>query len=329
MTRPIRFTRFGTFYVLFALGVGAAAVNTGNNLLYLILGILLGLIVISGFLSDSALWGTVARWSPVGSLYAGEKGRMECRLQKGWFPGVAVTVESHWSGLSSQSTFAPWIPAHGSVYFRSEILPTRRGRLTLERCRYSTRFPFGFFQKSHTAPMAAQWVVYPSIHRLPSASWERQGRHFSRNASNRKGLGSVPFLLRDYRAGDPLRQVDWKTSAKRAHLMVKEMEEETDEGDLFYLDSWPSLATSLETENFISFIASLLFSVYERGRPVGLVAPGRSFWPEASRPHLHRMLEYLALVDPAADRHLKAAPLLTSRSLQNHDLVLLWRSHGR
>ena len=53
LTRPIRFTRFGTFYILFTIGVGAAAINTGNNLLYLILGMLLGFIVISGFLSAS------------------------------------------------------------------------------------------------------------------------------------------------------------------------------------------------------------------------------------------------------------------------------------
>src|ERR1019366_2941261 len=79
LTRPIRFTRFGTFYVLFSIGVGAAAINTGNNLLYLILGILLGLIVISGFLSDSGLWGVTGTWAPLGSLYAGEKGLMECR----------------------------------------------------------------------------------------------------------------------------------------------------------------------------------------------------------------------------------------------------------
>jgi uncharacterized protein (DUF58 family) len=329
MTRPIRFTRFGTFYVLFSLGVGAAAINTGNNLLYLILGILLGLIIISGFLSDSALWGTAAKWSPLGSLYAGEKGLMECSLQKGWFPGIALTVESNWTGLPSTMSFVPWIPAHGNVFFRTEITPGRRGHLTLVGCRFSTRFPFGFFQKSHTAKHPHEWVVYPRIRRLPSSFWEQQGENYSRIASNRKGLGSVPFLLRDYREGDPLRQVDWKRSAKRAHLMVKEMEEDTDEGDLFYLEAWPEFTTTTETENFISFIASLLFSVYELGRPVGLIVPGHSFPPEASRPHLHRLFEYLALVDPSEDQHLQLPRYSIGRPMQNHDLLTLWRTHGR
>src|SRR5262249_46208374 len=142
VARPIRFTRFGTYYVLFAIGVGAAAINTGNNLLYLILGILLGFIVISGFFSDSALWGTAAEWTPIASLYAGETAAMECRMSKGRFPGVATTVESRWAGLPSLTSFVPWIPARGSTVIRASVKPSHRGQLTLESCRYSTRFPF-------------------------------------------------------------------------------------------------------------------------------------------------------------------------------------------
>src|SRR5258706_10340952 len=142
LTRPIRFTRFGTFYVLFSIGVGAAAINTGNNLLYLILGILLGFIVISGFLSDSGLWGITTEWNPLGSLYVGEKAIFECRAHKGWFPGVAVSIESRWQGHSPISSFAFWIPAKGSFPLQVTIVPKKRGYLTLESCHYSTRFPF-------------------------------------------------------------------------------------------------------------------------------------------------------------------------------------------
>jgi uncharacterized protein (DUF58 family) len=254
---------------------------------------------------------------------------MECRLRKGWFPGVAVTVESPWQGLAATASFAPWVPARGSVLLRTEITPVRRGYLTLERCRYATRFPFGLFQKSHTEAIDGRWVVYPRIRRLPAAFWEREGKEFSPTASRRQGLGSVPFLLRDYRAGDPLRQVDWKSSAKRARLMVKEMEEEADDGDLFFLDAWPTALDQEAMEAFISFAASLIVSVHERGRAVGLVAPGRAFAPEASRTQLHRLLEFLALADPAAATGLPLPRLPAVRSAHHHDLVSLWRSHAR
>src|SRR5689334_20933575 len=112
LTRPIRFTRFGTFYVLFALAVGAAAINTGNNLLYLILGLLLGLIVVSGFLSDSCLWGLRTEWH-ASPAYVGELAVLRVRLSKGWFPAIATWITAYWSD-GQQSTFlAPWVSARG------------------------------------------------------------------------------------------------------------------------------------------------------------------------------------------------------------------------
>src|SRR5437879_6450043 len=183
LTRPIRFTRFGSFYILFAIGVGAAAINTGNNLLYLILGILLGFIIISGFLSDSGLWGIRTEWHPIGSLYAGEKAAFECRASKGWFPGVAVSITSRWKGTDDVSAFAPWIPPRSSVPLRIVVTPPGRGYLELESCLYSTCFPFGLFQKSHTWSMKERWVVYPKVQRLPRDLFERLGKDASRESS--------------------------------------------------------------------------------------------------------------------------------------------------
>lgn len=51
--RHLRFTREGKYFVALTFGIGFAAINTGNNLLYLVLGMLLALIVGSGVLSGS------------------------------------------------------------------------------------------------------------------------------------------------------------------------------------------------------------------------------------------------------------------------------------
>jgi len=329
LTRPIRFTRFGTFYILFALAVGAAAINTGNNLLYLILGILLGFIVISGFLSDSALWGITTAWAPIGSLYAGEKALLECRMLKGGFPGVAISVESHWEGLKALYSFVPWIPSKGQASTRIELTPPKRGYLTLESCRYSTRFPFGLFQKSHNERMDERWVVYPHLYLLPNDDLERQGLEASPKSTHRQGMGTLPLMMRDYRAGDAMRQIQWKMSAKRQRLIVKEMEEEAGQGDLFYLDSWPAHFSPLEMESFISFIASLIFSVYERSRPFGLGIPERLFGPEHSRAHLHRIFEFLALVDPFQNRGQGHSKLPVEWNSRVIDIAPLWAARGR
>ena len=64
--RRLRFTREGKFFVGITFGVGFAAINTANNLLYLLLGMLLALIVVSGVMSELSLRGlTVVRRLPL------------------------------------------------------------------------------------------------------------------------------------------------------------------------------------------------------------------------------------------------------------------------
>src|SRR5262245_1289099 len=53
----VEFTREGFIFVLLCLAIGAAAVNTGNNVLYLIFSLMLGLIVVSGMISRRMLLG--------------------------------------------------------------------------------------------------------------------------------------------------------------------------------------------------------------------------------------------------------------------------------
>ena len=53
--RSLRITREGWFFMGFTLAVGIAAINTGNNLMYIVLGMMLSVMVVSGVLSENAL----------------------------------------------------------------------------------------------------------------------------------------------------------------------------------------------------------------------------------------------------------------------------------
>jgi hypothetical protein len=55
--RPFKLTPGGWVFILYTIGVGAGAINTGNNLLYLVFGVFMGLLLASGVLSDLSLWG--------------------------------------------------------------------------------------------------------------------------------------------------------------------------------------------------------------------------------------------------------------------------------
>ena len=54
LPKRLKFTRDGKFVVFVTLGLKLAAINSGNNLLYLIFGMMLGLIVVSGVLSGES-----------------------------------------------------------------------------------------------------------------------------------------------------------------------------------------------------------------------------------------------------------------------------------
>ena len=57
--RKLKFTKEGKILIGITLGIGFAAINTGNNLMYLVLGMLLSLMVVSGILSELSLRGVV------------------------------------------------------------------------------------------------------------------------------------------------------------------------------------------------------------------------------------------------------------------------------
>ena len=78
--RKFRLTREGRAFLFVTVGVGLAAVNTANNLLYLVLGLLLSLLLVSGVLSDLALWKLEISRSVPTRLFAGRRSYMDVAL---------------------------------------------------------------------------------------------------------------------------------------------------------------------------------------------------------------------------------------------------------
>src|SRR5438309_11606713 len=93
--RRLQFTREGKYFVGITVGVGFAAINTGNNLLYLLLGMMLSLIIASGILSEMSLRGLEVTRRPPGRLHAGRPFLMGIALKntKRRLPSFSVEVE--------------------------------------------------------------------------------------------------------------------------------------------------------------------------------------------------------------------------------------------
>jgi uncharacterized protein (DUF58 family) len=318
---PIRFTRLGWYYFFFSLAVGAAAINTGNNLLYLFLGLLLGLIILSGILSDSCLWGTRIQLHPFGDLYVGRESEWDVTLAKTWFPGVVLEAELFWKGLTASRVFFPFVPRHESRTVQATLTPQKRGALHLQGLRLSTYFPFGLLEKARRKKDHESWVVFPEIRPVSMSLLRAFGARHEEMPSMRRGQGSTPFDLRPFKQGDSSKRIHWKSTAKRGQWIVAEMEEESGISPMVFVSAWPSAA---EIEPFISFVASIMTELNRRGFSVGLATPGISIKPGRSRETLHQVLHYLALVDPAHElRVVQAEPLPNGI-----DALNLWKAQS-
>ena len=148
--RRLKFTREGKFFVGITLGVGFAAINTANNLLYLLLGMLLALIVVSGIMSELSLRElTVVRRLPlraqVGRAHLVE---IEVFNHKKRVPSYAIEVEDLRAGQPADKRcfFLKIIPKSGSSRSHARSPPRESSSSTRPstRSRCRRRLPDAF-----------------------------------------------------------------------------------------------------------------------------------------------------------------------------------------
>ncbi len=222
--RRLKFTREGKYYLGITLGVGFAAINTGNNLLYLLLGMLLSLIVVSGVMSELSLRDlSVTRRMPlraqVGRAHLVE---IEVYNHKKRVPSYAIEVEDLRAGQPADKRcfFLKISPSSAQVaaYRRT---PARRGRDQHTGFRIATRFPFGLFEKSREVNSAGELVIYPAVDPVALPA-EAVGRSGSGSRVVGRGQGDDIYSVRPMRDGDDPRDIYWRKSAGQQQLVLRE-----------------------------------------------------------------------------------------------------------
>ncbi len=222
--RKLKFTREGKFFVGITFGVGFAALNTANNLLYLLLGMLLALIVVSGVMSELSLRElTVVRRLPlraqVGRAHLVE---IEVFNHKGRVPSYAIEVEDLRAAQPADKRcfFLKISPKSAQVaaYRRT---PLKRGRDVHVGFRIATRFPFGLFEKSREVPAEGELIIYPAVDpvNLPTSGI---GRHAGHDSSLGRGQGEDFLGLRQLLEGEDPRDVHWRKTAAVGQLVALE-----------------------------------------------------------------------------------------------------------
>jgi len=314
------FTREGAVYLMLIAIITVAALNTGNNLLFIILASLLAGILVSGVLSHIVLTQLELEFVVPDHIFAQQPMISRLRLAnlKWFFPSFSVTVSAREDKekrkrdrpakvaaekprhILDEPVYVPFVPRRSSVTQHVELTFPRRGRYTQEGFRVSTKFPFGFLRKSREVAVQREILVLPNVQPteefyeiLPLISGEVE--------SFFKGRGHDLYAIRDFQEGDSARHVDWKASAKAQQLKVREFTREDERRVVLVFDARLPKADGKALAQFekgVNFCACLAWHFYEIDAQLGFVCDGLETSMTSAGEIIYPILESLALVEP-------------------------------
>jgi len=328
-----RITAEGALFILLVLLVLLGALNTGNNLLFLVLSSLLSAMVVSGIVARTSLRALTISIHVPEHVFVGETVSLKVSLrnQKRLFPSFSLSVTDtstlrsggvtnflkRWrrsAGDPGQDDSvlrqAAYFPIVGPRQARSELVfqsYPARGLYRLGGFAVQTRFPFGFFLRGEHIHAAGDLVVYPQIrevssyyHLLPFLTGHLEGLQ--------RGTGENLYAIRVYQEGESARTVDWKASAKTGVLMAREYARDEEQKFCLILDASlhpvSSPDSEAEFEKAVSLAAGLASHFCDEGAELEFVTQSEYVRWGMGPPQLYGILRALALVKgvPAGKR---------------------------
>ena len=279
----VKVNRAGVFFTGVTIFLGVSAVNTSNNLLYLVVSFLLSFMLLSGMLSLYNLKGLSLELIPPKEVFAQrpENFKLILKNQKR-FPSFTISVEAQGS-----RAFFPILKKE-EVGFITLKFP-RRGYYDKISVRVSSSFPVGLFERFFHMDVPINLVVYPypmavskniRVEGLQRGEWLSVGR--------RRGYEHL-HSVREY-MGEPVKLIHWKLSAKVGKFYVKD----------FSAEESPPVVLSLDMvdgtlEDRLSKLTYLVLEYSKKATPVGLRLDGVYLEPALGEEHKRRMLRELAL----------------------------------
>jgi uncharacterized protein (DUF58 family) len=201
----------------------------------------------------------------------------------------------------------PPLPPRGEAEATVEMLPLRRGILHLAGMALAQPDPLGLCRalRKISAPQAV--LILPKRYPVPPIALPGALRYQEGGVALATNVGrSEEFVaLRDYRHGDPLRHIHWRSWAKTGKPIVKEFEDEFFVRHALVLDTFDNEPNSEILEEAVSVAASFACTVLTQESLLDLLFVGnQSYCFTAGRglAHADQMLEILASVKNCADK---------------------------
>jgi len=295
----VRLTRIGTSFVLFTVVIGFAAINTGNNSLYIGLSVMLGCLLLSGIASKGGLKHLVVEFDGIDEAWAMRPAHGRLRIINRspiWnVRDVIVTSEELDAPLA-----IPIIERRGEIVAHAMFRFRRRGLVQLSRVDLYTRYPFGFFLKKRRVRLSGDVIVFPRLLDEGIVRDRYRAVDGEVHSSNRIGGGNEIHSFRDYVRGDSLRRVHWKKSASLGRWIIKQNEVEAGKSVHIVVDPYRPLSVSEETfEQMISEAATFLDDALRRDLEVAFSIPRMTI--RSDRDGAAAMFRALALLEATGE----------------------------
>jgi uncharacterized protein (DUF58 family) len=331
-SRGASFTVVGVTYVLISLLVGLAALNSQANLLYLMFGLAMGGLLVSGVLSSrmnrscQLLARQIHSQVVVGRPFTI---RYLLRNRRAWGRAYSLHVEEKATTpqlTAAPEVFVPSIPADSTVEAEVTALAKQRGHFRLGALRLSTRFPFRLLTRYQTYTLSQEVVVLPALGRLHRDLLAEVSDGAVRRRRRRQWISSSEEYsgVREYRPGDNPRLIHWHRSARTGQLIIRETSRHRPDRLMIVLDLTTNADDPLRhqsIESIVSCAATLACEGLERGFHVGLVVnaePLVVLGPAGGWRHRPRILTALAKLPNETD-------LPLAESLQRTRWPVAWR----
>jgi uncharacterized protein (DUF58 family) len=212
------------------------------------------------------------------------------------------------------SDMAP-LMARETMEVHMEVMPYRRGILHFSGSSVARPDPLGLFRSFIRVPAPQTLLILPKRYPLPAIDLPGAMRYQEGGVALASNIGrSEEFVaLRDYRHGDPLRHIHWRSWAKAGKPIVKEFEDEFFVRHALILDTFDEEPNSEVLEESVSVAASFACTILTQESLLDLLFVGnQSYCFTAGRGLAHgdQMLEILASVQNCADKPFDTLELL-------------------
>lgn len=278
-------TTRGRAFIAAGLTTAVCALVLGQKDLLRVAILLVALALVGAYLLNRARYRISSTRDIVpGRLQAGQPATVSIRVEnRGRTPtGLMLLEDSIPYVLGGRPRFVvdqlrPKWHREMSYTVRSEV----RGRYEVGPLSVRLRDPLGLVEVSRSFTSRTPLVFTPVIHQLPATSvsgdWSGRGENRPRAFA---AAGTEDVTIREYRVGDDLRRIHWRSSAKMDQLMVRREEQPHQSRATVLLDTRAvahrGTGAASSFEYAVSAAASVLTHLAPRGFVVRMLTGDRS-----------------------------------------------------